>query len=814
MRRLYSVFDGLTHDVRYGLRQLRRTPAVTAVALLTLALGIGANTALFTLLDAALFKQLPVTRPAQLVSVIVTMPSGGWMSNVPSALFEELRRAPRSFSGVFGFWQGLANVQWGADIERVVVQHVSGDYYTTLGVPPFAGRLIERPDDRADGGEVAVLGHDFWMRRFGGDASIIGRALTVDGTARTIVGITPRWFFGTDRSVAPDVTVPLGNSRGLVNVWITARLAAGITPEQARAETELAWQRAQDVLRPGYARYRKSERDELLSHGVSLMAADKTGGRMGMRSQVDPLRLLLLLSGVVLLIGCANIANLLNARAAARTTEIGTRLALGAGRARIVRQLFVESLLLAAAGGALGVAFAFWAHRVLARFMFGDVVPAGLRFAPDHRVLSFTIAVSAATALLFGLVPAMRAVRVDLVQVMKRNAPLAKLGLGRALVVAQVAACVVLMVAAGLLVRTLGNLRTIDRGFRQDDVILVHVGVPRGAYTGERSAAFYQRLVSEAENVPGVVSASAAATAIYGTASSKSIWVLGRPADERQSGAFNVVGPGFFATTGMKLLLGRDFSVHDRLGTPRVVIVNEAFARRYCPEGAAIGCRFGDRGAESSERYEVVGVVADARHRTLRDPARPTIYEPLLQEDHATPITLHVRARGNAGVLFAHVREALRAVDGSLQIRSGGTLARQVDESLRRDRMMATLSTFFGGLALLLTCVGLFGVVSYGVERRSREIGIRIALGARWAGVLRLVMSGTLHLVAAGALLGLALALVSSRVLDSLLFGLSPTDPATVGGAVLMLLLTAILASYLPARRATALDPMIVLRRE
>jgi predicted permease len=373
----------------------------------------------------------------------------------------------------------------------------------------------------------------------------------------------------------------------------------------------------------------------------------------------------------------------------------------------------------------------------------------------------------------------------------------------------------VLLVAGTLLARTLANLRTLDRGFAADSVLLINVGAGDDPRTGTRVAAFYRELISRTEAIPGVVSASLGANALFGSGGwHKDVWVDGRPAEDRQSAAFNAVAPGFFATAGMPLLAGRDFSVHDRMDTARVAIVNEAFARAYCPQGAPIGCRFRDSRPDPGGKYEVVGMVKDARHGSLRTSPEPTIYEALTQEDRPSAVTLHVRAFGNPALVGSRLREELRRIDATLPVHGIRTIGQQIDRSLRQDRMMATLSGFFALLALILTCIGLFGTVAYGVERRMREIGIRLALGARRAHVLRVVLGDTLMLIGLGAGTGVVLALASTRVLESLLFGISARDHSTVAAVVLVLLATGFLACYLPARRAAVLDPMVVLRRE
>ncbi len=792
----------VVRDVRYGMRQLRRSPTFTVAAVATLTLTIGASTALFSVLDAALLKQLPVSDAQQLVSIIVTTRTGGSMTNVPARLFTELSRAPQAFSGVFAFWNERTRVQWGSVTARATVQSVSGDYYSTLRVRAYRGRVIDARDEPENAPQVAVLGYQFWSQKLAADPDIIGKTLLVGGTRCTIVGVTPREFFGVDRAISPDVTVAMRDPLEFGSVWVMARRKPGLSLAAAQAETELAWARVAD------AQERASER-------ATVVDGERAGGGVELRAQVPRLRLLAWLSAVVLLIGCANIANLLLARSMTRALEIGTRLAIGASRGRVIRQLLIESGLLAVFGGSFGLVFGYWAHRVLIAYLFGDTIPTGLAFALDWRLLSFTFAVSAVPALLFGLAPAVRVTRLGIQHVARagqysdRGTPTVA---AQGLVLAQVAACVVLLVAGSLLVRTLANLRTVERGFSDDNVVLVNIDIDTDQFTDARLAALLQSLVLRAEAVPGVESVSLAANALFGSGGwNKTIWQTQESGHGRLA-KFNIVGPRFFETTGMQLVQGRDFSPLDRLRTPPVVVVNEAFARRFCPD-EPLGCRFGT-GRDSPNRYEVIGVAKNAKYGTLRERAAPMIYEPLLQQTTVSSVTLHARTREAATSVGARVREALLARDHTLPVYGVRTIAQEIDDSLRRDRMVASMSAFFSVLALLLTCVGLFGVVAYSVERRRREIGIRIALGANPRQIVRSVVSGTLALVGIGAVVGGLLALLSTRALASLLFGLSPTDPATFAAALLIVLGTAGLAGYLPARAAASLDPRITLQQE
>jgi predicted permease len=813
----FRQVEDLVRDLRHAVRLLRRSPVFAGVAVLTLGLGIGAGAAVFALLDAAFLKPLPIARPHELVSAAMTTRSGGSVANVPVPLFQELRAEPRSFSGVFAFWQQVATVRWDAEAERVLVQFVTPEYYPSLGVRPLLGRLPGAGDRANAGSEEAVLGYRFWMRRFGADPAAIGQRLFVDGEWKTVVGVTPPEFFGTDRAASPDVTVRLPEPIRVSNLWVMGRLRRGVSLEEARAETALAWQRAAVALRPQLGRLRAAARDEILARRATLLPAARGGGALGLRQHLTPLRILALLSAVVLLIGCANLAGLLLARGAARSAELATRLAVGASRGRVVRQLLAESVLLSIAGGAAGLVFASWGHPVLARFLLGDAVPPGAAFVFDARVCAFALAASAAASLVFAVAPALRTTRLDLLQVLRGETAVSgarsRGWLARAFLVVQVAACVVLLVAAALLARTLGNLRAVDRGFSGTNLLLMDVGTSATPAEGPQVAAHYLALVEAAAAVPGVASASLSARVVFGAGGwEKPIWVQGRPADDDQVAAFNVAAPGFFAAAGLRLVAGRDFSPQDRPGTPAVAVVNEAFVRRYCPGGRPEGCRFGDRGPSSSAAYEVIGVVNDAKYGTLREGGDPMIYCALLQEDFASPVTLHVRAQSRPERLASQIRDRIRALDTTIPVYDVRTIEQQMDRALRQERMLAALSGFFAATALLLTSVGLFGTIACAVQRRVREVGLRIALGARRADVLRVILGETLGLVACGAAVGVGASLLATRLLASMLFGLSPGDPLAVGAAVGVLLAVALAAAYLPARRATRLQPMDALR--
>jgi predicted permease len=803
-------------DIRYGLRQFARTPALTGVAILTLAIGIGATTAIFSLLDAATLQRLPVAHPEQLRTAVVTDPRGATMSNVPSEFFEQLREAPSSFSGVFAFWRTTMNVDTGGDIERIPVQLVSGGYYSTLGVNAFGGRLIDDEDDKT-GRPVAVISHAFWMRRFGGDPSALGRNLNVNGVATTIVGVTPPAFFGTDRGVSPDITIPLTSTQRLANVWATVRLKPGVSDERARAEAELALQRAHEIMRPGLRNYRQRERESILGERAGLMSGDKGSG-YAMSAYVDPLRLLILLAGVVLLVACVNIANLLLARSIGRSTEISVRLALGASRGRLIRQLLAENAMLSVAGAVAGIALAFWMHRALVLLLMDEAAAEALVFTIDSHALAFCAVMMVVTLLIFGVTPAIRATDVDGPSLLQRAAPGSRgsrLGVLKGLIVVQVASAVVLLFCAGLLVRTFQNLASLDTGVPVHNLLMMRLGFGQRGYQAFQAASFYDELEARVEAMPGVESVAFGWDFAFASGTSyKSVWVEGQPPEKSQGAGFNVVGPGFFATAGIPLMAGREFSRGDVVGAAKVVIINEAFARRYFPDQNPIGRHVGDEGAKSVLKYEVIGVAKDTRNMFLRKAAAPMLYQPLLQDTYASSAVLHVRTREDARRLQDRIRAEIRAVDSRLPVYDLTTMDARHSLDVQRDRMMAALSGFFGVLALLLTAVGVYGVIAYAVGRRTAEIGVRMALGATSGQVRWMVLRETLTLMAAGAVIGVPVSFVCARVLKTALFGVTPQDPATAIICALMLLLAGGASGYFPARRAASLEPMSALRSE
>jgi predicted permease len=804
----------LRQDVQYAVRGLLGARAFAAIAILTLALGIGANTAIFSLLDEALLQRLPVPHPEQLRTVIVVTQTG-WQSNVPAEFFDQVRQPPPSFSDICASYRMEMNLDAGGDIDRVLVQTVSGRYYSTLGVSMLLGRGVNENDEK-EHAHVAVLSHRFWMRRFGGSPQVLGSTVRVNGVPTTIVGVEPSGFFGIDRGVSPEVSMPL-NPSSLANLWVTGRLRPGATDRQAQAELDVALRRAIELMKPRLGRYRDSERNWYLTLRAGLQPAD-SGIQVAMRNYIEPLRVLIVLSTVVLLIACLNLANLLLARALARSHEFGVRLALGAGRGRLIRQVLTESALLAALGTLVGIAVAVLIHRVLLNLVLETLRHQSVEFSLNAHVLGFTIGTAAATTLLFGLVPALRATRVDVTSALKATATTVRggrQGLAKGLVAVQVAAALVLLLGAGLALRSFRNISTLDTGVSLDRMLTMRVGLGPRETQRRQSSEIYTTLVRRVERIPGVDSVALGWDFAFGSGSSgKSIWVEGQPPESTQGAAFNVVGPGFFKTAGISLIAGREFTESDNESSRKVVIVNEALVRKYFGDRYAIGSHVGDQGAASIKKYEIVGVVKDSRTMFLRQNPYPTLYQPLLQDDWASNVVLHVRTHESPALLQERVRAEIRALDPALPVYDITTLSERRSLALQQDRMMAVLSACFGVVALLLTAIGVFGVIAYSTNRRRAEIGIRVALGATAADVRRLIVRETAILVGVGATIGVPLSLSAARAIQSMLFGVPAQDPVTLIASVVLLLGVGCAAGYLPAVRAARVDPISALRAE
>jgi predicted permease len=832
MRQINWITD-LLRDLQYALRNLGRSPGFTTAVLLVLGLGIGANTAIFTLIDAVMLRMLPVSHPEQLYAIAHAGQTGvNAGSNYP--LFEQLRDHNQVFSEVLAFNPNQWKVSFDGNTELVSGQVVTGNYFSTLGVGAILGRTLTVGDDRIPKGHpVAVISYRYWQRRFAKNPQVLGKTITINLTPFTIIGVTPPEFFGLEVGQSADISVPMsmhplvgsGSTLDDRSSWwdlpMLGRLKPGMSVQQARADTDVIFRRflsgawlaemSQDYRRGFF------QRVELLpaSNGLSELRAEFS----------KPLKILMAVVGLVLLIACANVANLLLARATVRRREMAMRLALGAARSRLVRQLLTESALLAALGGGLGLAFAHWGSNLLITFLPQGSIPMVLDVSPDARVLTFCTLMTLITAILFGLVPAFRTSGVDPGPALKdksRNltSDRSRFRLGKILIVAQVAMSLLLVIVAGLFVRSLQNLRHVDAGFDREDVLLFTIDAYGTTYQGKRLAVLQQELLERVRALPGVRSASLSDYSPMGGGEGRRISVQGfvpRSEDDTEI-SVNFVEPQYFDTMGIPLVMGRDFRVQDAQGAPKVAIVTQSMARHYFQDENPLGRRLELPGSEMSGICEIIGVVKDAKFDSLRKEAARTVYIPYLQVEPRPSMTFALRTQRRPVDLVATVRRQVLAVAKEVLIRDIKTLEGQVDESLAQERMVASLASFFGLLSLLLASVGLYGVMAYSVTSRTNEIGIRVALGAQPGDVSWMVLRETLALILVGVAVGVSAALAATRLASSLisglLFGLKATDPTTIVLATLLMAAVAVFAGYLPARRASHVDPMVALRCE
>jgi putative ABC transport system permease protein len=816
-------FEELTQDVRYGWRGLRRNRSFAIVAVLTLALGVGANTAVFGVVNALLLRPLPVPDPAGLISLQrrVGTQAGGSFS-YPQVL--ELSKQRVMFKVLCGFGRDQVSVGPAGAMEPALVAWVSGGYFDTLALSAQTGRLLTPADDEPGASPSAVISDAYWTRRFGRNPGAIGESILIEGVPVPIVGLSPAGFAGANVGEAVDLTLaiqsrlvvrpdqPFYTGPGARWLRILARPRPDLSRDQLQAKAIVVWRQMleasmQPTATPDERRRRLSEELDVLPGrtGTSLMRADFR----------FPLQIAMGFVIVVLLIACVNVANLLLARGATRQREIAVRLSIGAGRARIIRQLLTESALIALGGAGAGLAVAWVGSRALLALMstgqgLDEAGGIALNLTPDWMMVSVTVLIVCVTTLIFGAAPAWRASRVQPGAAMGAAGRIAEAHgrLGSSLVIAQVALSLVLVIGAGLFARTLHNLRTLDRGFGVTDVLVVGTSAQRAGFAGPRLAAFNSELLAFIEQVPGVRAASVASiTPLAGGGISQGITVNGVRTGEDEV-HFNNVGPRYFEAMRTPIVAGRDFAREDGPAGPYVAIVNEAFVRQYMTGLGPLGQRVSVLG--STREMQVVGVVKDAAYETLRE-APPTVYS--AHQQRPAPAMFVVHAPGAT----ADVASAIRA---EVQSRLGGrlpqirTLEEQLEGSLVLERLLARVTLVFGALALALAAVGLYGLTSYWVTSRTREIGVRVALGARTVTVLRLVLGDALRMVAFGVAAGVLSAWGASRLIERMVFGLSATDVTTVAFAVTVLVLTGLLAGLIPARRATRIDPQLALRNE
>jgi predicted permease len=841
-------------DIQFALRTFRKAPLFTAVALLSLALGIGANTAIFSLLDQVLLRMMPVKNPQDLVLLHMEGFHYGsnWCDNSLSyPMYRDFKANNSVFTGMFSRYANRFSLGFNGSTERVAGELVSGSYFSVLGVGAAIGRTFTPDDDRIPNGHpLAMLSYAYWESRFARDPSIVGKTLTVNGHNFTIVGVAQKGFDGVELGTPSDVFVPLMmrpelmplfneqldfNNRRTRWVNVFGRLKPGVSRQQAQASLQPYFHGMleMEVKEKAFNNAAAEVRARFLQNVIEALPGGQ--GKPRFRDMVAaPLWVLMALTGGVLLIACANVASLLMARAASRQKEIAIRLAIGSGRYRIVRQLLVESLLLSISGGILGLALAAWTDRALLAFLPPDAFALKLSTTPDLRILLFAVAVSLLTGLIFGLVPALQSTKPDVAPTLKDTVGGivgggTQVRVRKALVAAQVMLSLVLLIGSGLFIRSLRNLRDMGPGFTTGNLAAFDMNPSLNGYSSERSTLFYRQLTAEVSSIPGVRSVGLASVRILENNESDSwLTIEGyRPkATETPDAFMNWIGPGYFTTLGVPILAGRDFSERDTQTVQhgdapgnvvsRVVMVNERFAKRFFGSaGNAIGRRVGygiDPGTKTD--MEIVGVIKDIKYTNLRDEVPVQMFEPYLANNFVSNMTVYVRTAMDAERFFSAVRARVRSLDSNLPIYGMRTMDDQISNSLLTERLIASLSAVFGFLATLLAVIGLYGVMAYTVARRTREIGIRMALGAFQGGVVWMVMREVLVLVCAGLAAGLAGAFVLSKLVQSQLYGVTGHDPLTVVLAALGLAAVACGAGYIPAVRASRIDAMRALRYE
>ncbi|MCU1286252.1 MAG: hypothetical protein JWO13_2602 [Acidobacteriales bacterium] len=847
--------ETLLQDLRYSLRTLRNSPGFTAVAVLTLALGIGANTAIFTLINAVMLKMLPAQNAQELVVLGDPTAAHSRSMGTPTTelfsypLYRELRDRNAVFSGVMaaGEMHKLKVTRPSGEgvTDDALGALVSGNYFSVLGVNTLIGRPLTDDDDKLPGAHpVAVISYSLWKQKFALSPDVLGQSVRLNGYPFTIIGVTPQGFYGQVVGDVQEVWIPImmqaqvmpgrnwitesaaaGNHQHPENVsWLNvmARLKPGVTVEAAKANVNLVFKQ---MLEGSYgAKLTSDDLAEVKKNTIDVVPGAR--GLSELRGDFQkPLYLLMAIVGLVLLIACVNVANLLLARASQRKREIAVRLALGAKPSRLVRQLLTESVVLAFFGGAFGLFAAMWGARVLLKVSSLDTVKNGLEVQPDLKVLAFTAGICVLTGLIFGLVPALRAVHVELNSTLKSQAQGnggsggRGWNWGKLLVVSQVGLSLLVLFAAGLLVRSLRNLQNLDVGYNRQHLVLASIDPVAAGYNKEQISALVPELTQKMARIPGVQAASVSAMGLFsGIESANTVKVEGFAAanDRDKVAYFDRVAPDYFKVLGIPLLLGREISAQDREGAPVVAVINESMAKFYFKNENPVGRKFWiDDEEHRNKPILVVGVAKDARDRQLRGEVRRRYYLSITQpEDDLGSAIFEIRTVGDPEGVTNSVRSELKNFNSAIPINSVRTLDYLVDNSISNEIIIAKLSSFFGGLALLLASIGLYGIMSYTVNGRTKEIGVRMALGAQRKNVLWLILREAMILVVAGIAVGIPAAIASTKLISSMLYGLSGSDPVSMAAVILLLGSIAVVASYIPARRATKVDPMVALRYE
>ncbi len=839
----------LRQDAAYGVRTLRKNKGFTAVLLLILALGIGANTAMFTLIDALLLRSLPVPEPGSLVTIGDPARTGALSQGTPRSdlasfpLYIDIRNNSRSLSGLYASGRtgrldafipvaGGATAASSGEAEHPRGRLVSGNYFEVLRVPAFAGRVFTPAEDQVPSRDpVAVISSGYWQRRFAADRSVLGRTITVNGTALTIIGVTPPGFTGDMVGQPTDIWIPLMmqpsvnphttwlTDRGISWLLLMGRLKPGTA--LAQAKSDIAAVATRSLMENISADNRGSIERRLKEDPIRVEAGAK--GFSYYRSNYGKSLLTLMVAvGLVLLVVCANVANLMLARAVARGRELSLRMALGAGRLRLIQQLLTESVLLAVGGGALGLLVALWGSTALLKLAGGGPRPIPLAVPMDGRILGFAALLSLLTAVLFGAIPAFRATRVDLATALRTQGRSVaggpgrpgRMAIGKLLVVAQVGLSLLLLVGTGMLLRSMQHLLTADVGAARDELVIASIDAQRSGYAGPRLAALLRDLTDRVSRVPGVASVAASENGLFnGTESGTTLQVEGFTArtDNDTLVAYDDVGPKYFSTIGAHMLQGRDFEERDNATGAKVAVINQTATRFFFPAGSPLGRHLSVDGSS----FEIVGVVADVQQSSVRDDPVRRVYLPMVQmSELPTGFRLQVRVTGEPGKLTLPIRRAILAADPSLILTSVDPLADLTRDSISQDRLVTKVVTFFGGLALVLAAVGLYGVMAHSTTRRTTEFGLRMALGANPGAVTRMVLRESMVLVIGGVVLGLPVAVLAMKLVQTQLFGVRLLDPPSILFAVVVLAGSAVVAGYIPARRAARVAPLEAIRAD